>query len=147
MCKWVCYSDQLDGLAGQTSSFYLKPWPVRIFEDFPLSLYIVAASESDKGLVLLLQILRLVLQLQLQPQPQACIDFFSSWSCSCLSRSLGLSYGLGLSLGLGLNLRLGLRLGLVLGLGLILTLFRGGQKRLRASSSLNFDKNNYHMRL
>ena len=43
--------DQLDGPAGQTSSFYLKPWPVRIFEDFTFSLYIVAASESDEGLV------------------------------------------------------------------------------------------------
>ena len=45
------WTDQLDGPAGQTSSFYLKPWPVRIFEDFPFSLYIVAASESDEGLV------------------------------------------------------------------------------------------------
>ena len=45
------WTDQLDGPAGQTSSFYLKPWPVGIFEDFPFSLYIVAASESDKGLV------------------------------------------------------------------------------------------------
>ena len=43
--------DQLDGPARQTSSFYLKPRPVRIFEDFPFSLYIVAASESDEGLV------------------------------------------------------------------------------------------------
>ena len=42
---------QLDGPAGQTSSFYLKPWPVRIFEDYTFSLYIVAASESDEGLV------------------------------------------------------------------------------------------------
>ena len=33
-------------------AFYLKPWPVCIFEDFPLILYIVAASESDEGLVL-----------------------------------------------------------------------------------------------
>ena len=46
------WTDQLDGTAGRTSSFYLKPWPVRIFEDFPFSLYIVAASESDKGLVI-----------------------------------------------------------------------------------------------
>ena len=50
------WKDQLNGLAGQTSwmtsSFYLKLWPVRIFEDFPFSLYIVAASESDEGLVL-----------------------------------------------------------------------------------------------
>ena len=45
------WTDQLDRSAGQTSSFYLKPWPVRIFEDFPFSLYIVAASESDEGLV------------------------------------------------------------------------------------------------
>ena len=45
-------ADQLDRPAGRTSSFYLKPWPVRIFEDFPFSLYIVAASESDEGLVL-----------------------------------------------------------------------------------------------
>ena len=45
------WTDQLDGPAGRTSSFYLKPWPVRIFEDYPFSLYIVAASESDEGLV------------------------------------------------------------------------------------------------
>ena len=45
------WTNQLDGPAGQTSSFYLKPWPVRIFEDYPFSLYIVAASESDEGLV------------------------------------------------------------------------------------------------
>ena len=31
---------------------YLKPWPVRIFEDWPFSSYIVAASESDEGLVM-----------------------------------------------------------------------------------------------
>ena len=42
--------------AGRTSSFYLKPWPVRILEDFPFSLYIVAASESDEGLVFTLSI-------------------------------------------------------------------------------------------
>ena len=47
----ISWTDQLDGLAGQTSSFYLKPWPVRIFEDLPFSLHIVAASESDEGLV------------------------------------------------------------------------------------------------
>ena len=47
------WMDQLDGRAGQTSSFYLKPWPFRIFEDYPFSLYIVAASESDEGLVCL----------------------------------------------------------------------------------------------
>ena len=29
----------------------MKPWPVRIFEDFPFSVYIVAASESEEGLV------------------------------------------------------------------------------------------------
>ena len=64
MYKWVCqlnqldesagrtsWTDQLDVTAGPTSSFYLKPWPVCIFEDFPFSLYIVAASESDEGLV------------------------------------------------------------------------------------------------
>ena len=45
------WTNHLYGPAGQTSSFYLKPWPVRIFEDFPFSLYIVAASESDEGLV------------------------------------------------------------------------------------------------
>ena len=45
------WTDQLDRPAGRTSSFYLKPWPVRIFKDFPFSLYIVAASESDEGLV------------------------------------------------------------------------------------------------
>ena len=45
------WTDQLDRPAGVTSSFYLKPWPVRIFEDYPFSLYIVAASESDEGLV------------------------------------------------------------------------------------------------
>ena len=48
---WTSWTDQLDGPAGQTSSFYLKPWPVPIFEDFRFSLYIVAASESDEGLV------------------------------------------------------------------------------------------------
>ena len=32
--------------------FHLKPWPVRIFEDFPFSLYIVTVSESDEGLVI-----------------------------------------------------------------------------------------------
>ena len=43
--------DQLDGSAGRISSLYLRPWPVRIFEDSPFTLYIVAASESDEGLV------------------------------------------------------------------------------------------------
>ena len=47
------WTDQLDGPAGRTSSFYLKPWPVCIFEDFLFSLYIVTASESDEGLVCL----------------------------------------------------------------------------------------------
>ena len=45
------WMDQLERPAGQTSSFYLKPWPVCIFKDFPFSLYVVAASESDEGLV------------------------------------------------------------------------------------------------
>ena len=53
--SWTSWMDQLDGPAGQTSwtdqFFYLKSWPVCIFEDFPFSLYIVAASESDEGLV------------------------------------------------------------------------------------------------
>ena len=52
---WTSWTDQLDGPEGQTSwtdqFFYLKPCPVRIFEDFPSSLYIVAASESDEDLV------------------------------------------------------------------------------------------------
>ena len=60
LCKMPCvngsasqtsWMDQLDRPAGETSFFYLKPWPVRVFEDFPFSLYIVAASESDEGLV------------------------------------------------------------------------------------------------
>ena len=44
--------DQLDGLAGRTS------WTDQLFfsEDFPFSLYIVAASESDEGLVYLVGI-------------------------------------------------------------------------------------------
>ena len=41
-----------DRPAGRTSSLYLKPWPVRTFKDWHLRLYIVAASESDEGLVL-----------------------------------------------------------------------------------------------
>ena len=45
------WTDQLDGPAGRTSSLYLKSWPVRIFEDWPFSLYIVAASKSNEGLV------------------------------------------------------------------------------------------------
>ena len=36
-----------------TSSLFSKLWPVRILEDSPFSLYIVAASESDEGLVLI----------------------------------------------------------------------------------------------
>ena len=48
---WTSLMDQLDGSARQTSSFYLKPWSVRLFKDFPFSLYIVPASESDEGLV------------------------------------------------------------------------------------------------
>ena len=39
--------------AGQNSSLYLKPRPVRMFKDGPFSSYIVAAFESDKGLVFL----------------------------------------------------------------------------------------------
>ena len=45
------WTDQLDGPAGQIISFDLKPWPVRLFKEFPFSLYIVAASESDEGIV------------------------------------------------------------------------------------------------
>ena len=45
------WTDQLDESAGWTSSLYLKPWPVHIFADWPFSLYIIAASQSDKGLV------------------------------------------------------------------------------------------------
>ena len=52
------WSDQLDVPAGQNSwtdqFFFLKTWPVCIFEDFPFSLYIVAASESDEALVFLI---------------------------------------------------------------------------------------------
>ena len=44
----------VDGPAGQISPFYLMPWPVCIIEDFPFSLYIVATSESDEGLVYLI---------------------------------------------------------------------------------------------
>ena len=44
--------DLLSRSTGQTSSLYLKPWQVYIFEDWPFSLYIVAASESDEGLIL-----------------------------------------------------------------------------------------------
>ena len=45
------WTDQMDGPAEWTSSLYLKPWPVCIFEDWCFS--IVAATESDKGLVFL----------------------------------------------------------------------------------------------
>ena len=41
----------LDRSAGRTSSLYSKPWSVCIFEDWPFSLYIVAAFESNEGLV------------------------------------------------------------------------------------------------
>ena len=47
----ISWTDQLDRSARRISSLHLKPWPVRIFEDLPFSLYIVAASESDEGLV------------------------------------------------------------------------------------------------
>ena len=29
----------------------MEPWPVRIFKDGPFSLYIVATSESEEGLI------------------------------------------------------------------------------------------------
>ena len=52
------WTDQLDRPAGRTSwTDQLDgpwPWPVRIFEDFRFSLFIVAASESNEVLVLLL---------------------------------------------------------------------------------------------
>ena len=47
----ISWTDQLDESAGLTSSLYLKPWLARIFEDWPFSLYIVAAFECDEGLV------------------------------------------------------------------------------------------------
>ena len=50
-------TDQLGG------SLYLKAWPARIFEDSPLSLYVVAASESDEGLVFLLKKMKIVANL------------------------------------------------------------------------------------
>ena len=43
--EWTSWTDPLDRPAGRTS------WTVRIFKDFPFSLYIVAAFESDEGLV------------------------------------------------------------------------------------------------
>ena len=36
-----------------TSSLYLKPWPVCTFKDWPFRLYVVAASKSNEGSVLL----------------------------------------------------------------------------------------------
>ena len=52
---WTSWIDQLDRPAGQTSRtdkfFLFEAWPVRIFKDFPFSLYIVEASEYDEGLV------------------------------------------------------------------------------------------------
>ena len=51
------WADQLDRPAGRTSwtdqFFLVEALAIRIgiFEDFPFSLYIVAASESDEGLV------------------------------------------------------------------------------------------------
>ena len=42
------------GRARQTSSLFLKLLPFWIFEDWPFSLYIVTASESDKVLVILI---------------------------------------------------------------------------------------------
>ena len=48
----ISWTEQMDESAGRNRSLYLKPWPVRIFEDWPFSLYIIAASESDEGLVL-----------------------------------------------------------------------------------------------
>ena len=45
------WTDQLDRPAGCASSFYLKPWPIRIFKEFSFSLYIVAASESNEVLL------------------------------------------------------------------------------------------------
>ena len=64
------WTDQLDRPAGRTSSFYLKPWTVRIFKEFSLSLYIVAASESDEGLVC--YVLNRPLKLALGPRDMAC---------------------------------------------------------------------------
>ena len=63
------WMDELDRPPLRTSSFYLKPWPVRIFEDFPFSLYIVAASESAEGLVFV--VVHLILQSQYE-KTQVC---------------------------------------------------------------------------
>ena len=49
---WTSWKDQLDVSAKRISSLYLKPWPVRTFKDWPFSFYIVTASESDKGLII-----------------------------------------------------------------------------------------------
>ena len=49
--RWISWTDQLDGPAGWTSSLFLKPWPVCIFEDWLFSLYIVALFESDESFV------------------------------------------------------------------------------------------------
>ena len=48
------WTDRLDRPAGRTIYLYLKPWPVRIFKEWPFSVYIVAASESDEGLYIFL---------------------------------------------------------------------------------------------
>ena len=49
--RWISFTDQLDRSARRITSLFLKLWPVRMFEDGPISLYNVAASESDDGLV------------------------------------------------------------------------------------------------
>ena len=46
--RQTSWTDQLGEPVGRTSSKFLKPWPVCIFEDWRFSLYIVAAFESDK---------------------------------------------------------------------------------------------------
>ena len=49
---WSSWTDQLDGPAGQTRwTDQLNRPAERIFEDFRFSLYTVAASESNEGLV------------------------------------------------------------------------------------------------
>ena len=51
--SWADQLDkQLDRSAGRTSSLYLKPCSICIFEDYCFSLYIVEASESDEGLLI-----------------------------------------------------------------------------------------------
>ena len=47
----ISLTSVLERPAGWTSSLYLNPFPVRIFEDWPFSLYIVASPESDERLV------------------------------------------------------------------------------------------------